>query len=82
MAGNKNFQIKNDKLIYPTIFPGNKANIFVEFDIHEFDDQQTIPSIKIKEDGRKVLVPQTTNNEGFPGKYQILNLKGDYYKVQ
>src|SRR5690348_568139 len=63
------FSIKNDKLINLKIFPEKKADIFVEFDTHNFKGGQRIPTIKVKSSGKTILIPIGTDDEGFSGKY-------------
>ena len=76
------FQIKKDELLTPTIFPENKANLFAEFDTHQFNEQERIPTIKIKENGKIILVPKATEQEGFSGKYETFVLEGEIYKAK
>lgn len=66
------FSIISDTLHNPRIFSDTSSNIFVEFDSHKFNNDERIPGIKLKDFGKTILVPQTTDEEGFSGKYQTL----------
>lgn len=73
------FSIKNGNLIQPKIFPTNESAVGVEFDLHAFDDGQTVPVIKIKNKGYLILVPDTNDKEGFSGKYERYYFNGTRY---
>ena len=76
----RTFSISNDKLVEPKILPNTSSNIRVEFDLHEFTDNQKVPVIKIKNSGRTILVPIETDSQGFSGKYKTYVFNGKEFK--
>jgi hypothetical protein len=78
----KAFKIQYGKLYSPQIFPGNKTELWVEFDLTKFSEGQLVPTIKVKDRGKTILLPVATENEGFSGKYQLLTLGKSTYKVK
>jgi hypothetical protein len=76
------FRIENNQLVNPVVFPDKKYKLFVEFDTHQFSDRDKIPTIKIRESGKTILLPIPTEQEGFSGKYQTLVFSGFVYKVK
>ena len=59
------------------VFPGNQYKLFIEFDTHHFTENERIPTIKWKEEGKKILLPIETKDGGFSGRYQTLRLQDD-----
>jgi hypothetical protein len=59
------FSIVNGRLIEPKIFPDKMSKVYVEFDLHAFNEEQRVPSIKIKDCGRTIRVPIEGAKQGF-----------------
>lgn len=76
------FAIQNSQLVEPPIFPGRKCRLFVEFDLHAFKDDQEVPSIRIKQHGNLIEVPESCKNEGFCGKYKTYQFNGETFEVK
>ena len=76
------FKIVNNRLTNPIVFPKKEHRIFVEFDTHEFGEDERIPTIKVRNTGKEILYPIATSKEGFSGKYQALVFSGTVYKVK
>ncbi|WP_133996587.1 hypothetical protein [Dinghuibacter silviterrae] len=71
--------LKGSDLVEPAFFPDRKSTVFVEFDTHQFGEEDRIPTIKVREGGRRILVPVATEEEGFGGKYRQLVWSGSTY---
>jgi hypothetical protein len=76
------FSIINGKLVEPKIFPDKTSKIFIEFDLHSFRDEQKVPTIKIKEDGKIIQVPIEEANQGFSGKYRTYVFTGKTFRLK
>jgi hypothetical protein len=75
------FQIDGRQLNNPKIFPEQKPNLFIEFNIHKLNRQE-VPMILVIDSGKTISSPMPTEDEGFSGKYQQLIFKNGTYKVQ
>ena len=76
------FKIENNKLENPRIFPKKEFRLSAEFDTHQFSKNENIPTIKVIDNGKTILLPITTDKEGFSGKYQTLFFTGTLYKIK
>jgi len=70
------FKIRNGELFQPRIFPKSSAAVSVTFDLKKFNDNERVPTIKVKDKGRKIEVPISRGDNSFPGKYRIYTFNG------
>ncbi|MBO9562482.1 MAG: hypothetical protein J7621_06890 [Niastella sp.] len=73
------FRIEDNQLKMPAVFPEKESRLFVAFDTHQFGDDELIPTIKVRSQGKTILYPIATESEGFSGKYQTFILSGSRY---
>jgi hypothetical protein len=73
------FRIEDNQLKMPAVFPEKENKLFVAFDTHQFGDDELVPTIKVRNQGKTILYPIATENEGFSGKYQTFILSGTRY---
>lgn len=76
------FTIQDDNLIQPSIFPKNDTYLQVAFDTHSFKEDERIPTIKIKNKGKDILVPIPNDSEGFSGRYKHYYFDGKNYRTR
>lgn len=74
------FSVANGQLIEPKIFPDKTSKIFIEFDLHSFEEDQRVPSIRIKNGGKTIQVPIESEKQGFSGKYRTYVFNGKAFK--
>ena len=73
------FSISKGELVQPNVFPGKEPKLYVDFDLHDFKENETVPVIKIVNKGRTVLVPAAGKNQGFSGKYAVYQFNGEVF---
>jgi hypothetical protein len=73
------FSISNGQLIQPNVFPGEEPKLYIDFDLHDFKENETVPVIKIISKGRTVLVPTAGKTKGFSGKYDVYRYDGEVF---
>lgn len=86
------FKIVGNQLTHPSIFPDTEPDYFgeyesgyhsgigVEFSREHLDENREWPTFKITNQGKTVWVPLHTADEGFAGKYQVLQWNGKAYQ--
>ncbi|SIT21175.1 hypothetical protein SAMN05421788_105114 [Filimonas lacunae] len=73
--------IDGQKLLRKKVFPGNKSNWLVEFDISKLKREE-IPMIEVMDSGRLVRMPIATDEGGFSFRYDLLEFRDSMFWVK
>ncbi|MBC7901931.1 MAG: hypothetical protein H7Y27_00850 [Gemmatimonadaceae bacterium] len=72
------YTIVKNELVNAEIFPGEKANLFIEFDTQK-SKGKTVPPIQLMENGQRLSYPIADEKGGYSGKMGMLILRDGVY---
>ncbi|RYZ23180.1 MAG: hypothetical protein EOO16_05920 [Chitinophagaceae bacterium] len=76
------FRLRGNALAEAPVFPGNSSRLFVEFDTHDFKQEERIPVIRVEDSARRLLLPEAGQKNGFDGYYSVYRWSRGRYTLQ